>query len=193
VIDGSSGAAPADVAPAAAGGGAAAPAASAPVRACVGLGANLGDPVAQMRTALGAIARLPSTHVASVSSIYRSAPVGYLDQPDFYNAVVALDTRLPPQALLDALLAIEQEGGRTREFRNAPRLLDLDLLLYGDQVVDLPHLTVPHPRLAGRAFVLLPLAEIAPGCVVPGLGPLADLAPAVAGQAIERLGALVSR
>ncbi len=169
------------------------PGAAAPVRACVGLGANLGDPLAQMRAAIDAIARLPATRVSSVSSVYRSAPVGYLDQPDFYNAVVALDTRLPPQALLDALLAIEQDGGRTREFRNAPRLIDLDLLLYGDEVVELPHLTVPHPRLAGRAFVLLPLAEIEPGCVVPGLGPLAALAPAVAGQAIERLGALLVR
>jgi len=168
-------------------------ASGAPVRACIGLGANLGDPVAQLRAALAAIARLPSTCIVSVSSIYRSAPVGYLDQPDFYNAVVALDTRLAPQALLDALLAIEQEGGRTREFRNAPRLIDLDLLLYGDQVVDLPHLTVPHPRLADRAFVLLPLAEIAPGCTIPGLGSPAGLALAVAGQAIERLGALEAR
>ncbi len=161
-----------------------------PVRACVGIGANLGDPVAQMRAAIDALARLPSTRVCSVSSVYRSAPVGYLDQPDFFNAVVALDTRLSPQALLDALLAIEQHGGRTREFRNAPRLIDLDLLLYADQVVDLPQLTVPHPRLSGRAFVLLPLAEIDPGCVVPGLGPLVELLPAVAGQAIERQGAL---
>ncbi len=164
-----------------------------PVRACVGLGANLGDPLAQLRLALAAIASLPSTRIASVSSIYRSAPVGYLDQPDFYNAAVALDTQLSPQALLDALLAIEQDGGRTREFRNAPRLIDLDLLLYGEHVVDLPHLTVPHPRLAGRAFVLLPLAEIDPGCVIPGLGPVAALAPAVAGQAIERLGPLALR
>ncbi len=168
-------------------------ASGAPVRACIGLGANLGDPVAQLRAALAAIARLPSTCVVSVSSIYRSAPVGYLEQPDFYNAVVAIDTRLSPQALLDALLAIEHDGGRTREFRNAPRLIDLDLLLYGEQLVDLPHLTVPHPRLADRAFVLLPLAEIAPGCTIPGLGSPASLAPAVAGQAIERLGALAAR
>jgi 2-amino-4-hydroxy-6-hydroxymethyldihydropteridine diphosphokinase len=124
-----------------------------PMRAYIGLGANLGDALAQLRAAVDAISRLPSTTVAGASSVYRSAPVGYLDQPDFYNAVVAVDTRLSPQALLDALLAIEHDGGRTREFRNAPRLIDLDLLLYGDRVVDQPDLTVPHPRLAARAFV----------------------------------------
>jgi 2-amino-4-hydroxy-6-hydroxymethyldihydropteridine diphosphokinase len=166
----------------------------APVRAYVGLGANLGDPLVQLRMAVAAISRLPSTAVAGTSSVYRSAPVGYLDQPDFYNAVVGVDTRLSPQALLDALLAIEHEGGRTREFRNSPRLIDLDLLLYGDRVVDQPRLTVPHPRLAGRAFVLLPLVELAPSGAVPGLGPLAMLAraPAVGAQSIERLGALLA-
>jgi 2-amino-4-hydroxy-6-hydroxymethyldihydropteridine diphosphokinase len=166
----------------------------APVRAYVGLGANLGDPLVQLRAAVAAISRLPATVLAGASSVYRSAPVGYLEQPDFYNAAVAVDTRLSPQALLDALLAIEHEGGRTRTFRDAPRLIDLDLLLYGDRIVDQPRLSVPHPRLAGRAFVLLPLAELAPAGRVPGLGSLAALAaaPAVSAQAIERLGALVA-
>jgi 2-amino-4-hydroxy-6-hydroxymethyldihydropteridine diphosphokinase len=103
---------------------------------------------------------------------------------------VALDTGLSPQALLAALLAIEHEGGRTREFRNAPRLIDLDLLLHGDRVVDEPDLTVPHPRMIDRAFVLLPLAELDPGCVVPGAGALSVLAGAVSAQPIERIGAL---
>ncbi|MCX7197795.1 MAG: 2-amino-4-hydroxy-6-hydroxymethyldihydropteridine diphosphokinase [Proteobacteria bacterium] len=160
------------------------------VRAYVGLGANLGDPLAQMRAAVTALGRLPATTVAGVSSVYRSAPVGYLEQPDFCNAVVALDTGLSPQALLAALLAIEHEGGRTREFRNAPRLIDLDLLLHGDRVVDEPDLTVPHPRMIDRAFVLLPLAELDPGCVVPGAGALSVLAGAVLAQPIERIGAL---
>jgi len=161
-------------------------------RAYIGLGANLGDPMAQLRNAVAALGRLPGTCVAAVSSVYRSAPVGYLDQPDFLNAVAALDTRLSPQALLDALLAIEQDGGRTREFRNAPRLIDLDLLLYGERVVDEEHLTVPHPRMSGRAFVLLPLAELDPVCVVPGAGPLSTLAEGVSGQAIECIGPLVA-
>lgn len=163
------------------------------VRAYVGLGANLGDPMAQLHAALSAIDRLPGTRVAQVSSLYRSAPVGYLDQPDFYNAVAAIDTALDPDALLDALLAIEREGGRTREFPNAPRLIDLDLLLYGDRQCDQPHLTVPHPRMTDRAFVLLPLAEIAPQCRVPGRGLLPALTAAVLGQAVERLGALSLR
>jgi 2-amino-4-hydroxy-6-hydroxymethyldihydropteridine diphosphokinase len=161
-------------------------------RAYVGLGANLGDPLVQLRNAVAALGRLPGTCVAAVSSVYRSAPVGYLDQPDFLNAVAALDTRLSPQALLDALLAIEQDGGRTRAFRNAPRLIDLDLLLYGERVVDEEHLTVPHPRMSGRAFVLLPLAELDPACVVPGAGPLSTLAEGVSGQAIECIGPLVA-
>lgn len=164
-----------------------------PVRAYVGLGANLGDPLAQLRVAVGSIDRMPGTSLVATSSVYRSAPVGYLDQPDFYNAVAAIDTTLSPQALLAALLDIESAGGRTREFRNAPRLIDLDLLLYGDQRVDDPDLTVPHPRLAERAFVLLPLAEVAPKCEVPGQDGLDSLTGRVAGQSIERLGALTLR
>jgi 2-amino-4-hydroxy-6-hydroxymethyldihydropteridine diphosphokinase len=175
-----------------AGTGAAYDAAPGAVRAYIGLGANLGDPVGQLRSAVAALAGLPGTTVVAVSSVWRSAPVGYLDQPDFCNAVAALDTCLSPQALLEALLAVEQAGGRTREFRNAPRLIDLDLLLYGDRIVDEPHLVVPHPRMVDRAFVLLPLAELAPGCIVPGAGPVSALAAAVQGQAIERVGALVT-
>jgi len=159
------------------------------VRAYIGLGANLGDPVAQLRAALVALDRLPQTCLVTASSFYRSAPVGYAEQPDFYNAVAAIDTALPPQALLAALLDIERAGGRTREFSNAPRTIDLDLLLYGEQVVSEPGLDVPHPRMAERAFVLLPLAEIAPGCRIPGHDPLPALLHAVFGQPVERLAA----
>ena len=152
----------------------------------------MGDVRAAFRFALERLALAEGVAVVATSSVYRTAPWGKLDQPDFLNAVAALDTRLSPQALLDALLAIEQDGGRTRAFRNAPRLIDLDLLLYGDRVVDEEHLTVPHPRMSSRAFVLLPLAELDPACVVPGAGPLSTLAEGVSGQAIECIGPLVA-
>jgi len=159
------------------------------VRAYIGLGANLGDPVAQIHAALAALDRLPQTCLVTASSLYRSAPVGYTEQPDFFNSVAAIDTALAPKALLAALLEIERAGGRTREFSNAPRTIDLDLLLYGEQVVSEPGLCVPHPRMAERAFVLLPLAEIAPGCRIPGRDPLPTLLHAVSGQPVERLAA----
>ena len=130
--------------------------------AFVGLGSNLADPVEQVTHALAALDSLPQTRVLRRSSLYRSAPVGYLEQPDFINAVAQLETELAPRALLDALLALEHECGRTREFRNAPRTLDLDLLTYGDATILSVELTVPHPRMLERAFVLRPLAEIAP-------------------------------
>lgn len=160
-------------------------------RAYIALGANLGDPAAQLVEAARAIARLPGTRLAAASSLYRSAPVGYLDQPEFRNAVLAVDTTLAPRELLDALLAIEQACGRTRSFRDAPRPLDLDLLMHGEAELAQPGLELPHPRMAARAFVLQPLAEIAPDCRIPGLGPLARLLPAVASQAIERDGPLL--
>jgi 2-amino-4-hydroxy-6-hydroxymethyldihydropteridine diphosphokinase len=167
------------------------PAANAvPVRAYVGMGANLGDPAGQLRAALSALAGVPFTRLVAVSSLYRSAPVGYADQPDFFNAVAALDTTLDAPALLAALLDIERSGGRARSFRNAPRTIDLDLLLYGEYTVIEPGLTVPHPRMTERAFVMLPLSEIAPGCTVPGHGTAHDLAGALTGQSIERAGAL---
>jgi len=120
--------------------------------------------------AMQEIDRLPNTRVLARSSLYRSAPVGYLDQPDFINAVVKVETALPPLALLQALLAVEQHNGRTRDFQNAPRTLDLDVLLY-DELQHHEHgLTVPHLQMHKRAFVLQPLLEIAPDCVIPGVG-----------------------
>lgn len=157
------------------------------VSAYIGLGANLNDPAAQLTQAFDALARLPETHLVARSSLYASAPVGYVDQPDFVNAVAQLDTLLSPRALLAALLEIEQRHGRERGFRNAPRTLDLDLLLYGAARFHEDHLQVPHPRLIERAFVLLPLAEIAPALVIPGKGCIADWLAGCAGQQVTRL------
>src|SRR5512143_2729069 len=138
--------------------------------AFVGLGSNLADPVAQVLHALDALDNLPQTHVVRRSSLYRSAPVGYLDQPDFINAVAQLETALAPRALLDALLALEHGQGRTREFANAPRTLDLDVLMYDDLQHHEHGLTIPHPQMHLRAFVLQPLLELAPDCAIPGAG-----------------------
>ncbi len=155
--------------------------------AFVALGANLGDPAATLRAAFGALANLPESRLVHCSSLYRTAPVGILDQPEFVNAVAELATTLAPEALLDGLLEIEQRFGRVRAEKNGPRTLDLDLLLYNDQFVDLPRLTLPHPRLHLRAFVLQPLAEIAPDLVIPGRGSIQSWLPAVANQGIVRL------
>lgn len=138
--------------------------------AFVGLGSNLDDPQNQILRALRALDGLPGTRVLAQSSLYRSAPVGFLEQPDFINAVAQLETVLAPRALLDALLELERERGRTREFRNAPRTLDLDILLYDDLRYHEHGLTIPHPQMHLRAFVLRPLLEIAPDCVIPGIG-----------------------
>jgi len=155
--------------------------------AYVALGANLGDPRATVLAAFAALANLPESRVARCSSLYRTAPVGILSQPDFVNAVALLETSLPPDSLLDALLDIEARFGRIRRERNGPRTLDLDLLLYDDIELDLPRLTLPHPRLHLRAFVLLPLAEVAPDLAIPRRGSLAAWLPAVANQGIVRL------
>ncbi|MDO9599793.1 MAG: 2-amino-4-hydroxy-6-hydroxymethyldihydropteridine diphosphokinase [Azoarcus sp.] len=161
---------------------------SALVRAYIAFGANLGDPQVALTHALAQLAALPDTRVAAQSSCYRTAPMGVdSEQPDYINAVIALDTSLGPRALLDAMLAIETAGGRTRHAHQAPRTMDLDLLLHGDAVVDEPGLILPHPRMHLRAFVLQPLAEIAPKLAIPGIGPIATLLPALAGQAISRL------
>jgi 2-amino-4-hydroxy-6-hydroxymethyldihydropteridine diphosphokinase len=142
----------------------------APVTAYVALGANLEDPVVQVRAGLAALATLPHTQLVVQSSLYRTAPVGYADQPDFINAVAAVDTALSPRELLDALLAIELNHGRVRQFANAPRTLDLDVLLYDDVEVNESGLTIPHPRMHERAFVLRPLADVAPAATIPGRG-----------------------
>ena len=138
--------------------------------AFIGLGSNLDDPPSQLHRAFSAIAKLPDTQLLAQSSLYRSAAVGYTDQPDFINAVAKVATELTPQALLQALLQIEHQQGRERTFRNAPRILDLDVLLYDDLQLDEPGLTIPHPQMHLRAFVIQPLLEIAPDASIPGIG-----------------------
>ena len=155
--------------------------------AYVALGANLADPTTQVRAALTALTELPQSRLLRASSLYRTAPVGIAHQPDFINAVAALETTLSPHELLAALFAIEAAFGRRRDYHHAPRTLDLDLLLYDEQVIDSPHLTLPHPRLHLRAFVIAPLLEIAPDCRIPGRGLASAWLPAVSTQAIERL------
>jgi 2-amino-4-hydroxy-6-hydroxymethyldihydropteridine diphosphokinase len=157
--------------------------------AFIGLGSNLASPAAQVIQAMQAIDRLPDTRVSARSSLYRSAPVGYLDQPDFINAVVEVETSLAPLTLLHALLALEQENGRTREFQNAPRTLDLDVLLYDNLRHHEHGLTLPHPQMHRRAFVLQPLLEIAPDCVIPGVGTAAAAMQQCLDQQLERVGA----
>ncbi|GAB2181559.1 2-amino-4-hydroxy-6-hydroxymethyldihydropteridine diphosphokinase [Denitratisoma sp. agr-D3] len=155
--------------------------------AYVALGANLGDPIATVEAALEALRTLPRSRLRAASSLYRTKPVGLKDQPDFINAVAVLDTELGPAALLDELFAIEARFGRRRTVRNAPRTLDLDLLLHGDLRSDHPAVTLPHPRMHERAFVLAPLAEIVPDLTIPGLGPVAELLAHCADQGIEAL------
>lgn len=155
--------------------------------AYVALGANLADPVAQVGAAIEALTRLPQTRLLRASSLYRTAPVGVHAQPDFINAVAALDTTLTPQALLAALFGIERDFGRRRDYHRAPRTLDLDLLLYEQQVIASADLCLPHPRMHLRAFVVAPLLEIAPDCRIPGRGTAAAWLPAVSAQKIERL------
>lgn len=157
------------------------------VVAYIGLGANLQDPVAQVENALAELGALGHSRLLARSRLYLSAPVGYDGQPDFVNAVAALETGLSPRALLEELFRIEQQHGRERHFKNAPRTLDLDLLLYGAARFHEPGLTLPHPRMHGRAFVLRPLAEVAPGLSLPGLGALGALLDGVAEQAARPL------
>lgn len=150
------------------------------VRAWIGLGANLGDAPTQLDAALRALAGTPGVTLVAVSPLYRSAPVG-APGPDYHNAVAGVDTRLTAPALLERLLAIERAAGRERPYPNAPRVLDLDLLRYGSGRIDSPQLTLPHPRLRGRAFALRPLADLMPA-EVPG-----DWLAAVADQPLWRI------
>jgi 2-amino-4-hydroxy-6-hydroxymethyldihydropteridine diphosphokinase len=155
--------------------------------AWVGIGANLGDARANVLDAIERLSRLPGARLVRASSLYRTAPIDSSGD-DYVNAVASLDTDLDAHALLQALFAIEQAHGRERPYRNAPRTLDLDLLLYGEQVIhDAPTLIVPHPRMHERAFVLAPLAEVAPDLVIPGRGPVASLLAGVGDQGIARL------
>jgi len=142
------------------------------MRVFVGLGSNLGDREATIRAAVAALGDEAGVEVVAVSTLRETDPVGYVDQPPFLNGVAELETELPARDLLERLLAVERRFGRVREGIPAqgPRTLDLDLLLYGDDELDEPGLTVPHPRLHERRFVLEPLAELAPGLVVPGRG-----------------------
>jgi 2-amino-4-hydroxy-6-hydroxymethyldihydropteridine diphosphokinase len=155
-------------------------------RVFVGLGANLGDAAGTLRQAVEMLRARPDVQVVALSSLYRSAPVD-AGGPDYVNAVAELRTVLAPEDLLAVLLQIEQQHGRERPYRHAPRTLDLDLLLYGDRLLDTPSLTLPHPRMHLRAFVLEPLAELAPDLKIPGLGAISDWRTRCSGQAIERL------
>ncbi len=145
-------------------------------RAFVGLGSNLDEPARQIEAAIAGLERIPDTQVAARSSLYRSAPFGPIAQPDFVNAVVMLETRRMPRELFEQLQTIEREQGRERGERWGPRRIDLDLLVFGDEVIEENGLKVPHPGIAERNFVLLPLSEIAPDLIIPGLGRLADIA-----------------
>ena len=161
--------------------------------AYIALGANLGDPLATIRAALEALRHMPGTTWIAASSLYRTAPVGLHDQPDFINAVVQLravpnkDSMPLAPTFLQQLFAIEERFGRVRSVKNAPRTLDLDLLLFGDVISDDSFCTLPHPRLHERAFVLAPLAEIAPTLTIPGRGQIGQLLAGCAGQQIVRL------
>ena len=157
-------------------------------RVYIGLGSNLATPIEQLRSALAAVAALPQTDLIAQSSFYSSDPLGPADQPRYVNAVAALDTELSPLALLDALQTIELEQGRTRKAeRWGPRTLDLDILLFGERLLDEPRLTVPHYHMHARAFVLYPLAEIAPDLKLPDGRALIELLGACPYAGLERL------
>jgi len=160
------------------------------VVACIGLGANLGDAPATLRAAIQVLAGLPGTQLLASSRLYRSPAWGNEAQPDFVNAAVALQTELPAPQLLEQLLAIEQQFGRVRETGQhwGPRLLDLDLLLYAQQVIDLPQLKVPHPFLHQRGFALLPLADVAPQALIPGHGTVRDVLVGINTSGIDPIG-----
>lgn len=155
----------------------------------IGLGSNLAQPRAQLRAGLAAMNQIAQTRVTACSSLYRSRPLGPQDQPDYLNAVAALETRLSPANLLAELIAIEEKQGRLRrrERRWGPRTLDLDILIFGTQRIETLELRVPHPGLSERSFVLYPLAEIAPDLQIPGLGSLRNLLERCPPEGLERL------
>ncbi len=157
------------------------------ITAYIGLGSNQAEPRAQIDLAFGELAALPATRLAARSPLYRSAPLDAPGQPDFVNAVAAVDTELSAAQLLEALQAIELRHGRKRAYHNAPRTLDLDLLLFGDAAFASPVLTLPHPRMHERAFVLRPLLDLDPRAEVPGRGAARELLRACAAQSIERM------
>ena len=155
--------------------------------AYIGLGSNLAEPQSQVESALGELDALPRTRVVARSSLYRTAPLGFAPQPDFVNAVAAVDTLLGARELLHELQALEAAHQRRRSFANAPRTLDLDLLLFGDECIADAELVVPHPRMHERAFVLAPLAEIAPDAMIAGRGAARHLLERCRDQKIERI------
>jgi 2-amino-4-hydroxy-6-hydroxymethyldihydropteridine diphosphokinase len=154
--------------------------------AFIGVGANLGDARATVGQAIAALDALPGTRLTAQSALFSTAPVD-ADGDDYVNAVARVSTTLAPPELLTALQALEQDFGRQRPYRNAPRTLDLDILLYGDRIIDTPALTVPHPRLTERAFALIPLLQIDALRVIPGRGPAHAFAPGVADQPIRKI------
>ncbi|HKO89226.1 MAG TPA: 2-amino-4-hydroxy-6-hydroxymethyldihydropteridine diphosphokinase [Burkholderiales bacterium] len=156
-------------------------------RAYVGIGANLGDARTHVLQAIHALGEIEQTTLLRASSLYRTAPVGFLEQPDFINAVASIDTHLDAHRLLAKLRDIECRHGRVRAFKDAPRTLDLDLLLYDDVQFTDETLAIPHPRMHERAFVLAPLAEIATDVLIPGKGSVSALLAACADQKIEKL------
>lgn len=140
------------------------------MKAAIALGSNLDEPERQVDRGFDELAALPQTVLLARSRLYRTAPVGYVDQPDFVNACAIIETELAPRPLLEALLAIEQRHGRVRDMPNGPRTLDLDIVLYGERTIDEPGLRIPHPRAHERAFVLVPLVDAWPEAVIPGHG-----------------------
>ena len=158
--------------------------------AYVGVGANLDDPADQVRDALNRLASIPQTRMLLTSGLYRNSPMGSAKQPDYVNAVAGLLTRLAPESLLSELLNIEQRMGRRRQSasRWEPRVIDLDLLLYGDWIIDAPNLSVPHPGISERNFVLFPLSDIAPQLGIPGQGKVATLAAGMDSSPLQRIG-----
>ena len=157
------------------------------VRAVVALGSNLEGPEAQVRRAFDEVGALAGTRLVARSALYRTAPVGFADQPAFVNACALVETTLAPRELLEALLAVERRHGRVRDVPNGPRTLDLDIVLYGDLVLHEHGLTIPHPRAHERAFVLAPLLDVWPDAIIPGRGAAARFRDGVRDQAIERL------
>lgn len=156
------------------------------VVAYVGIGSNLGEPAARVHAAFAALDALTLTRVVKRSSLYRSEPLGYRNQPDFVNAVAEIETGNDARTLLSGLHALEEQAGRKRSFANAPRTLDLDLLLYGHERIAEAGLVVPHPRMHERAFVLMPLLEIAPEAIIPGVGAARACLERIAGQAVQK-------
>jgi 2-amino-4-hydroxy-6-hydroxymethyldihydropteridine diphosphokinase len=159
--------------------------------AFIGLGSNLDDPRSQLLCAFAELGELPDTRLITRSSLYRSAPVGYTDQPEFVNAVAKIGTAMTPHTLLQALLQIEHRHGRERTFRNAPRTLDLDVLLYDDVQLHENGLTIPHPQMHLRTFVLQPLLEIEPDCIIPAKGRAQRVLQLCKGPVLEKLADVV--